>query len=264
MHEQNVLLGRTNRWLAPWVDRVAVSFQETQASLRGAPSVMTGLPVRDRIGRLSRSEAALRFALDPERPTLVVLGGSQGSRALNRLMPSVAALLSPSERARWQVIHVAGVADGTAVREAYTAHQVRAQVASCLVDMEAAYAHADLVIARAGASTIAELARCATPAILIPYPHAGGHQRANARVAEAIGGAVMIEERDATPERVLGSARRILADTRLRAMMGQAMRQLFRPDAAERITGAIIDVARISSSRAHDEHPKALIEDGGK
>ena len=242
LHEQNVVMGRANRMLARWADCVAVSFPETQATLDGTPSVVAGLPVRDRIGRVSRVEAARRFGVNPERPTLFVLGGSQGAHAINDLMIRVAALLSPQERAAWQILHVTGLADEAVVREAYVRHQVTAWVAPVFVEMEAAYAHADVVIARAGASTIAELACCGTPSILIPYPHAGGHQRANAQLVEAIGGGLMIAEEEATPERLLASARRILSDERLRTMMGTQVRALHRADAAQRIAQAICEL----------------------
>ena len=244
LHEQNVVMGRANQWLARWVDRVALSFRDTQAQLDGTPAVITGLPVRRAIGCWSRAQAAEQFGVSPAQPTLLVLGGSQGSRALNRLMPQVAERLAEEERRRWQILHLTGPADTAAVRETYAAHHIRAWVAPLLVEMEAAYALADLVLARAGASTIAELARCGTPAVLIPYPHAGGHQRANARLVETAGGGVLIEEADATPESVLASIRRILTDERLRHMMGEQMRGLSCADAAERLTEAIEALAR--------------------
>ena len=100
-----------------------------------------------------------------------------------------------------------------------------------------------LGIARAGASTIAELARCGLPGILIPYPHAGAHQRANARLVEAIGGGFMIEEAEATPERLLDAARRILSSPEVRTAMGSRMAQLHCHDAAERLTETIVEVA---------------------
>ena len=109
--------------------------------------------------------------------------------------------------------------------------------------MDAAYAQVDLVVARAGASTIAELARCGTPSVLIPYPYAGAHQRANAQVVEAAGGGVMIEEGEADPVRVLTTLRRILVDKRLRDIMGLQMTGLDQPNAAERFMDAIMEIA---------------------
>lgn len=242
VHEQNVIPGRANRLLAHWVDRVAVSFQETQGMVNGTPSVMTGLPVRETIGQLSRADAARYFGLQPDWPTLLVLGGSQGARAINRLMMELAELLCVAETETWQVVHLTGPSDEAAVRTAYARAQIRAWVAPFLVQMQAAYALADVAVARAGASTMAELARCGLPAILIPYPHAGGHQRANAQLVEAVGAGVVLEESAASAERLLGSIRQLMTDERLRDMMGSQMRALHRGGAANRLAEAIVEL----------------------
>ena len=243
LHEQNVVLGRTNRLLSRCVNRVAVSFKETQATLTHVESVMTGMPIRQRIGECSRAEACRRFSLDPHRATLLILGGSQGARAINRLMVEVAGSVSPHERDAWQVVHLTGHADAASVQAAYAAHRIRAWVSPFLVEMEAAYAQADVVVARAGASTLAELARCGLPAVLIPYPHAGGHQRANAELVELMGGGVVIEEAEATSERTLSAIRRIMTDERLRTMMATQMRTMSIPDATERLRDTLMELA---------------------
>ncbi len=244
LHEQNAVMGRANRWLARWVDRMALSFPETQRTATGTRSVITGMPVRLRIGTASRVESARRFGLDPERPTLLILGGSQGARAVNRLMIRAAERFSSDELKTWQLLHVSGPADASMVEDAYARMGVASWVAPFVVEMDAAYAQADVVIARAGASTIAELACCGLPAVLIPYPHAGGHQRVNAAMVEASGGGLMIEEREATPERLLAMVRRILTDRRLRAMMGRQMRSLSTHDAAGRLAHEILALAQ--------------------
>ena len=254
LHEQNVLLGKANRWLAPWVDRVAVSFDETERTLRRVPphqrrwcgglhAVTTGLPVRQGIGGVCRDGAAARFGFSPDRPTLLVLGGSQGARAINRLMIRAIAQCSSQECDAWQIVHLTGTSDEDAVRQAYADRGVHAWVAPFLIEMEAAYAQADLAIARAGASTITELARCALPAILIPYPHAGGHQRVNAQLVEAVGGGVMLEESEAAPEPLLRIVRCLLNDATLRRMMGAQVRTLQHPDASQRLSNAILEMA---------------------
>ncbi len=257
LHEQNVVMGRANRLLAHWVDRIALSFRETQSALGARPSVITGLPIRAEIGQGSRAEASSRFGFMPDRPTLLVLGGSQGARAINHLAIKMAVLLSPEERRSWQMLHLTGSADAAAVKEAYAAAGVTAWVAPFLGEMGAAYAQADVVIARAGASTIAELSRCGTPSILIPYPFAGGHQRANAQLVEGIGGGLMIEESHASPERVLRTVRVMVADPRLRHAMGEQMRALHSRDATTRLTDAILELARTRVPQTHpdDAHP---------
>jgi UDP-N-acetylglucosamine--N-acetylmuramyl-(pentapeptide) pyrophosphoryl-undecaprenol N-acetylglucosamine transferase len=243
LHEQNVVMGRANRWLIPWVDRVAVSFRATQAALNGRTSVVTGLPVRGRIGRLPRAEAAQRLGMNPRHFTLLVLGGSQGSRAVNRLMVRLLPLLTSDERRTWQMLHVAGGEDAGRLQAAYDAAGIAARSLPFLAEMDAAYAVADAALGRSGASTVAELARCGLPAILIPYPHASGHQRANARAVESAGGGFLIEEADATPERLLNAVRWLAADAGLRERMGTQVRRLNEPDAAERLTRAIVEVA---------------------
>jgi len=247
VHEQNVQLGRANRWLRPWVDRVAVSFEETQSALKGTPSFVTGLPVRQEIGRPRRAETAAWFGLDPSAPTLVVLGGSQGARAVNRLMMQVALIMTDSERQEWQIVHLTGAADESAVRAAYAAAGLRAWTAAHVAKVETLYAIADVAVARAGASTIAELARCGLPAILIPYPHAGAHQRANAQLITAHGGGIFMEESNATPKATLGALRLLLGDERVRTTMGLHMRAMSRDDAAERLSAAILRLAEEKS-----------------
>lgn len=257
VHEQNVVMGRANRLLSRWVDRVALSFQGPQEMTGQGSAVLTGLPTRGGIGQSSRVEAARFFGVNPEAPTLLVLGGSQGARAINRVMIALVDLLSPDERQRWQILHLTGSRDEGAVRTAYAATGIRAWVTPFLDAMALAYAQADLVIARAGGSTIAELARCGTPAILIPYPFAAHHQRANAQLVEDIGGGVMLEEQTASPERLLATIRHLLADQRLRVAMGAQMRTLDIPDAATRLSNVIMALAqdRATASNGHAAHP---------
>lgn len=253
LHEQNVRLGRTNRWLRRWVDRVAVSFDETRGAVGPAKAVVTGLPIRSAIGRCSRVEAAQRLGIHPERQTLLVLGGSQGARALNRLMIRLVLDWSAQEKREWQVVHVTGTSDNEFVAAGYAAVGIRSWVAPFLSDMAWAYAAADVVLARAGASTIAELASCGKPALFIPYPFAGAHQRANAAMVEARGGGVMIEEAQATPERVMSVLRRLFNDQRLHQVMSRQMRGLACPDAAARLAEAMLHLAEQQSMR-HEAH----------
>lgn len=261
VHEQNVQLGRANRWLTRWADCVAVSFEETATVCNGTPSVFTGLPTRETIGACSRQEAAERFGFDPGRPTLLVLGGSQGAAAINRLVMCALPDVSAAERACWQVIHLTGVAGEADVQAAYTAHGLRAVVAPWLDDMDAALAHADVVIARAGASTIAELSRCGVPSVLIPYPLADGHQRANARLVQTVGGGIVLEEAEATPKRLLDIVRRVLSDWGLHERLASRIRALAVPDATTRLAQAITDLAH-STQSPHPNPPPPLGERG--
>lgn len=250
VHEQNVQLGRANRFLLDWTDQLAVSFEATRRETDNVPVVMSGMPVRASIGTVSREAAAQQLELRADLPTVLVLGGSQGSHALNQLLLETTRGWTPQERREWQLVHIAGAQDEPVVRAAYAELGLQAVVRTHLTEMAAGYAMADVVIARAGASTVSELAQCGKPAILIPYPHAGGHQRANAQVIEAVGAGVMLEEHLATPARVLGTLRRMLQDERLRQMMGRQMATLTQPAATQRLARAILTLAAVHRDTA--------------
>ncbi len=245
LHEQNVRLGRANRFLLRrhWVDQVAISFDQTRAFLNGTPTVVTGLPIREDGAQHTREEAASRCGLSPSAFTLLVMGGSQGAHVLNRLMADLVTSLSEGERTNWQVIHVTGPHDVALMQQRYAAYGVHAWIAPHLTQMHGAYQVADVVIARSGASTIAELARYGRPAILIPYPHAAGHQRDNAALVESVGGGIVMEERHASAPRLLGVLRRMAHDSRLRHMMAEQILTLAKPDATRQLA-ALIETMR--------------------
>ena len=245
LHEQNVGLGRANRLALRrhWVNHLAISFEQTRAFLNGTPTTVTGLPTRSGAQVGSRAQAAQWFGLGAEAWTVLVIGGSQGSRALNRVMTDLLPHLSEAERSAWQFIHLAGAREAHDVRQRYDASGVRGWVDAHVAEMAFAYRLADLVIARAGASTLAELARYGCPAILVPYPYAAGHQRDNARLVESVGGGVMIEEAEVSAPRLLSLLRRIAADDRLRQMMATQMRTLAQPDATTRLATLIEAIA---------------------
>ena len=154
-------------------------------------------------------------------------------------------MLTPEERASWQFLHLTGPSDCEHVRRAYAEADIAtAWVQPYFSDMAYAYALADVVIARAGASTIAELARCGKPALLIPYPYARAHQRDNVQLVEAVGGGVWLDEATLTPQRLAELVRRLVTDARLRGMMGEQMHTLATPEATEQLAGAICRLAR--------------------
>lgn len=255
LHEQNVRLGRANRWLHPWADAVAISFDSASRELEGTAAVLTGLPIRRGIGTATRQEAALALGLDAHAPTILIVGGSQGSHILNQLMIETISRVTDTERRAWQVIHVTGAAGYRAVQVAYAQAGLRCWVAPHLDRMEWAYALADLAVARCGASTMAELARCGVPAVVIPYPHASGHQRDNAKLLESAGAAVRLEERGITPGRLLAQLRRLLSDPARRQGMRARMAGLARPDAAEQLASVIArEAARVTNVEGDGQH----------
>jgi UDP-N-acetylglucosamine--N-acetylmuramyl-(pentapeptide) pyrophosphoryl-undecaprenol N-acetylglucosamine transferase len=232
--EQNVLPGVTNRWLSPIADLVAASFEESRAAFSGRVEVL-GNPVRPAV------VAAGRTAL-PDAASILVFGGSQGAKAINRAVTGSLAALSKIPGLA--IVHQTGHADHADTARAYRDAGVAATVAPYLDDMGTAYAGAALVVARAGATTVAELTACGRPAILIPYPHAAhGHQERNARALESAGAAVVILERDLTGAMLGDVIAGLLADRPRLMRMAAASRALGRPDAGERIARACLTLA---------------------
>lgn len=251
IHEQNVIPGRANRWLARMADAVAVSFLETARFLPKNTAVeTTGNPLRLRAGAGGAAKARVELGLNADQPVLLVMGGSQGSRTINRLVIGMWRVVPTRIRERVQVIHLAGMHGVGEVEQAYRRFGMPAKVFPFLHRMELALSVATLAISRAGATGIAEMAAMRVPSILIPYPHAGRHQRANAQWACGIGGAVMLEERELSPDRLRFEMERLLFDPRRLERMRQALQGRSDGAAAQRLGDLVKRVARKQSVRA--------------
>ncbi len=202
VHESNVTLGLANR---ASLLLGAELFRGLPAA-GAAPGLLTGTPVRPSLWAPAEpGPARRRLGLAEDKTTVLVFGGSQGARALNRLVPEALAKLDVS------VLHLSGPKDERETALAYARRPGAAKVRGFLDAMEDAYAAADLVVCRAGASTLAELAAQRKPALLIPFPHAtGAHQEANARVLEACGAAQVLLE-DELPARLGGALADLLS-----------------------------------------------------
>lgn len=249
LHEQNAVPGMTNRLLCRVATAVAVSLEAAAAHLPARRLTVTGNPVRADLFGHPREASRELFGLARERRTLLVFGGSQGARGLNEAMRGGAAALA-ALRAELQVLHATGERDREAVAAAYAAAGIRAVVLPFIDAMGAAYAAADLVICRAGATTVAELAALGKPAILVPFPHAAGdHQRHNAEALAAGGGAVMILERDLTPALLAGRVRELIEDPVRLAIMARSAAAAGRPNAAERLADLLFEVAGTAGRR---------------
>jgi UDP-N-acetylglucosamine--N-acetylmuramyl-(pentapeptide) pyrophosphoryl-undecaprenol N-acetylglucosamine transferase len=208
IHEQNSLAGLANRVLASRARAVAISFPDTRGLPRGARLIPTGLPLRPDLEPKDPAQARRSLGLDAQAFTVLVFGGSQGARALNRLVAS--ALSRLAKQGEWQFIHLTGPADHPSMEAAYRDAGYRAFVKPYWNDMATLYSAADFVISRSGANTVMELARMGRPALLIPFPHAtGNHQEINARFLERAGGAQVALERDLTLESLLDRLRSI-------------------------------------------------------
>jgi len=234
VHEQNSVAGLANRVLAGVADRI----------LSGFPGVLrqgewAGNPVRAEIAALPLP--AQRYAGRSGPLDVLVVGGSLGARALNEAMPRALALLQLAERPR--VTHQSGAKQIDDLRAAYAAAGVEAQLLPFIDDMAARYAAADLVVCRAGALTIAELAAAGVASVLVPFPQAvDDHQTGNARFLSEAGAAILLPQRELTPEK-LAALLRELTREKLAAMAEKA-RALAKPEATRAVAEACMEIAR--------------------
>lgn len=232
--EQNVRAGKANRFLAPGAARIYAQWPEARAAFPGcgAKVVATGSPLRARLRPVPRAQALARFGLADDLPTLAVVGGSQGAEALNR---GVVAGLDGTAR-KLQIVHVTGAGHAESVRAAYRERGARACVLDFVPDMESLYSAADLVVSRAGAMAIAEIAAFEVPAVLVPIARsAGDHQRENARAVARGGGAILLEEKDCVAGGLAPILRKLVFGDPAFDNMRRNLRPLARPEAARAI-----------------------------
>ncbi len=238
IHEQNAIAGLTNRLLSHLARRVLEAFPGSfPEKIR---TEQTGNPVRADIADLP--PPAARLATHQSELHLLVIGGSLGAQALNEVLPQAVSLLASEYRAL--IWHQAGQDKDTVTREAYANANVEARVEPFIADMAAAYAWSDLVICRAGALTISELAAAGVGAILVPYPHAvDDHQTRNALYLSEAGAARLILQAELTPEVLAGVLRELLHDGREGLLnMAEAARQRAKPHATREVAETCLEV----------------------
>jgi UDP-N-acetylglucosamine--N-acetylmuramyl-(pentapeptide) pyrophosphoryl-undecaprenol N-acetylglucosamine transferase len=234
--EPNAVPGFTNRVLGPVVQLAAVGFEEA-AHFYGSKARLTGHPVREAFFGIPARKSQPPF-------TLLIFGGSQGSRAINRSMAQTLPLFTKGGGERWNFIHQTGERDYNEIQDAYQENGLRADVRAFIDDMPAAFARADVIISRSGANTVAELAAAGKASLLIPFPGATDqHQLENARALERAGAARLLQEADVNPERLLGMIEEMLRSPELTQEMGSKARALAKPDAAERIADLMKELA---------------------
>jgi UDP-N-acetylglucosamine--N-acetylmuramyl-(pentapeptide) pyrophosphoryl-undecaprenol N-acetylglucosamine transferase len=236
--EQNAHPGMANRLLARFARRVCTAFPDTRGFFPPRKVVVTGNPVR----QFAAASPATGGGF-----TLLVFGGSQGAHRLNAALHDAAPRLRAAVPAL-RIIHQTGRDDCEWIGQRYAACGIPAEVRPFIDDMGAAYGQADLVVCRAGATTLAELTAIGKPAVLVPYPFAADdHQRANASVLEAAGAARMILDRDLTGDRVTETVVALARDREQLEAMGGAARRLGKPDAAARVVAvcwAVVEEVR--------------------
>ncbi len=263
LHESNTVPGRANRFLARYVDEAFVGFPGAAARLRARKVTVTGTPVRPQFQPGDPTPCRAAFRLDPARETILVMGGSQGASGINDLI--LAALPSLGNRtSTWQWLHLTGPASVEKVEQAYAARGFKAVVKPFLAQMDMVLGAATIAISRAGASSLAEIAAVRLPAVLVPFPTAAdNHQFYNAQAFEATGAARLLEQKNATPEKLAALLCELLEGPAARAKMQAALAQWHAPKAAEQIAEIMLAAIARQPGKAAGQAQPAAVPSGG-
>lgn len=225
--EPNAVPGATNKWISPWVRRALISFEETRRFFPEGRTELTGLPVREEFFSVPAKAPTAEF-------TVLITGGSQGSRTLNEAARASWPLFRQSGLI-FRFIHQTGTAMHAELAKEFAASGLTGEIVPFIGDMPGAFARADLIVCRSGAGAVSELAAAGKPSILVPFPFAADdHQTKNAEVLERAGAAILSSDRNWTGAKLFETVGALqAAPDRLRAM-GEAARRLARPDSARR------------------------------
>lgn len=248
IHEQNAIPGLSNRLMARMARTVFLALPDQLGRFSASRTRLVGNPVRGAIAALYNTQGAPRT--EEQTPSLLVMGGSQGAHAIN------SAVLAALPRLKGiHIRHQTGSADFERVKAGYQAHGFTAQEAEVtpfINDMARAYAEADLVLCRSGATTVAELALAGKPSVLVPFPFAThDHQTGNARALEQAGAACLIPERDMVSRDIAGTVLDILHDPARCIAMGRAAHTCAKPDAARDVALGLLELAAASKGASH-------------
>ena len=256
LHESNTVPGRANRWLSHLVDHAFVGFPSAAGWLHNPNVLTTGTPVRSEFEPSDAAGARLALGLSPQRPVLLVMGGSQGASGINDLVLRSLPLVTNAV-ADMQFLHLTGLHDFERVRAHYAAQNLKAVVRPFLTEMELALAAATVAVSRAGASSLAELAAMRLPAILVPYPTAAdNHQYYNARAFADTGAALLMEQRNATAEQLAASATRLVLDPSAHRAMARELVRWHAPNAAEMIAEKMVLLLKALDHGQWSQAPK--------
>lgn len=246
--EQNAVPGVTNRILGKFVDAICVTYQESMSFFPLRKTFLTGNPVRPHIARGIAQAGYRRFGLDPNLFTILIFGGSAGARSINSAVTESLTHLQDL-RDNIQFLHQTGQTDYERIRNAYRESGFRGTIVPFIYEMGEAYAVADLVVSRAGATTLAELTVLGKPAILIPYPFAAAnHQEVNARKLEEIGAAKLILDRELNGKILAHAIRELSSNEKMREEMARASRSVGRLDACTKVVDIAMGLVRQSLS----------------
>lgn len=258
LHESNTIPGRANRWLSRFVDRCFVGFPQAGNRLRSRNVDVTGTPVRPQFQPRGAATCRTTLGLDPNLPTVLVMGGSQGASGINDLILRSLENLKAQGGVSGglQFFHLAGPGDAEKVRQAYAQKNLRAVVHSFFGEMELALGAATIAVSRSGASSLAEVAAMRVPTVLVPFPAAmDNHQFFNAKAFEETGAARLLEQKTATPEAVTQLILELVGNIAVREQMQTALGKWYAPQAAEQIAETMLKViARETESVSGKQH----------
>ena len=242
IHEQNSIPGLANKLLGHIAHRIFVSLPGSEKYFPAAKTVLSGNPVRATIIKAANQMRCKKYR---EPLTLLVLGGSQGARRLNSLMLEAAARCLVARKPVPNIIHQTGAHDEAQVRQKYTELGINARVQAFFSDMAAIYSQADLVVSRAGATTLAELTVCHKPVILVPFPFAAdNHQEINGRYLVEAGGGLMFKQSELDGKKLGLEIERLLADTKLLDEMAANSGKVAKPEATETIVNVCMELLK--------------------
>ncbi len=260
LHESNTIPGKANRFLSRFVDEAFVGFPEAGSRLKARKVTTTGTPVRPQFSQsaIRNPQSAIALGLDPNRPVVLVMGGSQGASGLNDMVLSALPLLAGK---KWQWLHLTGANDVEKVKAAYAVNGLDAVVKPFLAEMDLALGAATVAVSRSGASSLAEIAAMRLPSLLVPYPTAAdNHQLVNALALEKTGAARLLEQKDSLPEKISVLLRELVEAPAVREKMQTALTQWHAPKAAEQIAEIILAV--IAQQQAANAARKPLCDCG--
>lgn len=243
IHEQNVIPGRANRFLAKFADKVAVSFTETKEYLRinREKVVFTGNPMRQELKEIDRPAALRFFGFNEFKFTILVMGGSQGSQRINASFLKAMSMLP--DKSGLQVIHIAGEKECAALERSYREIGLNARVFAFLEQMPYAYSISDLAVSRAGATAIAELIFFRVPAVIIPYPFAYNHQLSNAQILQKMGAAVVVRDEQLDAHGLKQALDGLLHDPERLAFMRSCYSGALKADANDLLAQEVLSLA---------------------
>jgi UDP-N-acetylglucosamine--N-acetylmuramyl-(pentapeptide) pyrophosphoryl-undecaprenol N-acetylglucosamine transferase len=259
LHESNTIPGRANRLLAHFVDQAFVGFSTAAGRLFNPNVLTTGTPVRPQFDSIERAACRMSLGLAPDRPVLLIMGGSQGAAGINDLaLRAVPELIE--KMPTLQILHLAGFNEQGKVEAAYAGYKGKVVIRPFLTEMELALGAADAAVSRAGASSLAELAAMHLPAVLIPYPTAAdNHQLHNARAFVEAGAAAMLDQRTATGTQLADAVLKLLQETVLIEQMRHRLSQMHTPDAAELIAEKMMRLMEARMHRTFGKRPPGTL-----